>query len=88
MDNNTFKLTKIPLEYIVQILTLLYEEGYDYFDLEGTVDSEDDEKKEKRDVIKISVREEYFSGDDDDDDDDEETRDDKINFDEDYEKLL
>lgn len=79
MDNNTFKLTKIPLEYIVQILTLLYEEGYDYFDLEGTVDSEDNEEKEKRDVIKISVREEYFSEDDEEDD---------TNFDGDYEKLL
>jgi hypothetical protein len=83
MDNNTFKLTKIPLEYIVQILTLLYEEGYDYFDLEGTVDSEENDEKEKRDVIKISVRQEYFSEEDENGDDD-----DKINFDEDYEKLL
>ena len=83
MDNNTFKLTKIPLEYIVQILTLLYEEGYDYFDLEGTVDSEENDEKEKRDLIKISVREEYFSEEENNDDDD-----DKINFDEDYDKLL
>lgn len=77
------KLTKIPLEYVLQILTLLYEEGYDYFDLEGTVDVDDEEEREKRDVIKISVREDYFSRDDEEEDDD-----DKINFDEDYEKLL
>jgi len=81
MSNNTFKLTKIPLEYIVQLLTHLYEEGYDYFDIEGTID--DDSNEEKRDVIKISVRQEYFSEEIENDDDE-----DKINFDEDYEKLL
>ena len=78
MENNKLKLTKIPLEYVVQILTLLYEEGYDYFDLEGTPDSSENDEEELRDVIKISVRQEYFSNEEDDND----------NSNIDYEELL
>lgn len=75
------KLTKIPLDYILQVLTVLYEEGYDYFDLEGTVS---EETEDSRDVIKITVREDYFSEEKREDDDTEED----TNFNGDYEKLL
>jgi hypothetical protein len=60
MESSNIKLTKIPIEYLLEILETLYNEGYDYFDLEGVLDPE----KEK-DTIKISVSEEYLSEEDD-----------------------
>jgi hypothetical protein len=72
MESSNIKLTKIPIEYLLEILETLYNEGYDYFDLEGVLDPE----KEK-DTIKISVSEEYLSEEGEDDT--------KLN---DYEQLL
>jgi hypothetical protein len=72
MEKSNVKLTKIPIEYLLEILETLYNEGYDYFDLEGVLDPE----KEK-DTIKISVSEEYLSKEEEDDT--------KLN---DYEQLL
>jgi hypothetical protein len=60
MENSNIKLTKIPIEYLLEILETLYNEGYDYFDLEGVLDPE----KEK-DTIKISVSEDYLTEEDD-----------------------
>jgi hypothetical protein len=72
MESSNIKLTKIPIEYLLEILETLYNEGYEYFDLEGVLDPE----KEK-DTIKISVSEEYLSKEEEDDT--------KLN---DYEQLL
>jgi hypothetical protein len=60
MENSNIKLTKIPIESLLEILETLYNEGYDYFDLEGVLDPE----KEK-DTIKITVSEDYLSEEDD-----------------------
>ena len=38
MEKSNLKLTKIPIEYLLEILETLYNEGYDYFDLEGIID--------------------------------------------------
>jgi hypothetical protein len=60
MESSNIKLTKIPIEYLLEILETLYNEGYDYFDLEGVLDPE----KEK-DTIKITVSEDYLTEEDD-----------------------
>lgn len=78
MENNKVVLRKIPLEHIVNILTTLFEQGYDYFDIEGQMDEEG-----VRDSILISVTDEYYS----DEEEKEEEDDSPINPD-DYEKLL
>lgn len=59
METNNVKLTKIPIEYLLEILETLYNEGYDYFDLEGIIDPD----KEK-DTIRITVGDDYLSQDD------------------------
>jgi hypothetical protein len=73
MEKSNLKLTKIPLEYLLSILEALYDEGYDYFDLEGVLDP----NKEK-DTIKISVSEDYLT-------EEEEGDENKLD---DYEQLL
>lgn len=60
MKTNNVKLTKIPIEYLLEILETLYNEGYDYFDLEGIIDPD----KEK-DTIKITVGDDYLSSEED-----------------------
>lgn len=52
------KLRKIPLESLIEILQELFEQGADYIDI-----SEEDNINNK-DVIKITVRPEYFIHDD------------------------
>lgn len=59
MEKSNVKLTKIPIEYLLEILETLYNEGYDYFDLEGIIDPD----KEK-DTIKITVSEDYLTQED------------------------
>ena len=59
MEKSNVKLTKIPIEYLLEILETLYNEGYDYFDLEGITDPD----KEK-DTIKITVSEDYLTEED------------------------
>lgn len=61
MEKSNLKLTKIPIEYLLEILETLYNEGYDYFDLEGVLDPD----KEK-DTIKITVSEDYLTEEEDD----------------------
>jgi|694.fasta_scaffold70173_6 uncharacterized protein YifE (UPF0438 family) len=51
------KLRKIPLEPLLEILKQLYDDGADFIDLSGETG---DESKEKRDVIKITVKPEYL----------------------------
>lgn len=62
------KLRKIPLEPLIQILQDLFENGADFIDIAGEINSEGEES---RDVVKITVRPEYMSDDDDENDDDE-----------------
>jgi hypothetical protein len=60
MEKSNIKLTKIPIEYLLEILETLYNEGYDYFDLEGAMDPD-----REKDTIKITVSEDYLSEEDD-----------------------
>jgi hypothetical protein len=60
MEKSNLKLTKIPIEYLLEILETLYNEGYDYFDLEGIIN-----KEMPQDTIKITVMDEYLSDDED-----------------------
>ena len=60
------KLNKVPLASLIQALTHLYEEGADFIDIAGESTPESD-----NDVIKVTVRPEYYSDDDDYDDDEE-----------------
>ncbi len=48
------KLRKIPLESLLEILSDLYESGVDYIDIAGETN------KKNRDVINITVKEEYM----------------------------
>lgn len=48
-------LRKIPLESFIEILQQLFEEGADYVDING------EENMNNKDVIKITVRPEYFA---------------------------
>lgn len=63
--SNNIKLNKIPIESFLQTLSLLYERGADYFDIEAIVNTQD-----KQDVITISTIPEYFSDLENEDDDD------------------
>lgn len=57
------KLRKIPLESLLEILSDLYESGVDYIDIAGETN------KKNRDVINITVKEEYmfFNNEEEDD---------------------
>ena len=57
------KLNKIPIASLINVLQHLYEEGADYIDLQGEHTPGD-----KNDVIKVTVRPEYYVGEPDDDD--------------------
>ena len=48
------KIRKIPLESLIEILQDLYESGADYIDISG----KNDEKN--RDIIHITIKEEYM----------------------------
>jgi len=48
------KLRKIPLESFIEILQQLFEDGADYIDING------EENINNKDIIKITVRPEYF----------------------------
>ena len=58
------KLRKIPLEPLLEILKQLYDDGADFIDISGETD---DDSKEKRDVIKITVKPEYLLDNDNED---------------------
>lgn len=64
MANNEIRYTKIPLKELLEVLTIMYETGYDYIDIVGVQDGNN-----VRDVIKIDAREEYYSENPNDDDD-------------------
>lgn len=59
VPNNSLKIQKIPLFALIEILEKLYEDGVEYIDISG-------ELKEDKDVIKITVKEEYMALDEDD----------------------
>ena len=50
------RLRKIPIEMFLEVLTQIYEQGVDYFDLIGTPD-------EEQDTISIVYSTDYFSKD-------------------------
>jgi len=54
MEENRITLRKIPIELIIGLLEQLFEQGYDYFDIEGTAE-------EEQDFVKIAIKPEYFS---------------------------
>jgi hypothetical protein len=51
------KLRKVPLEPLIEILKDLYDNGVDFIDISGQTSND---SKEKRDVIKITVKPEYL----------------------------
>lgn len=55
------KLNKIPISSLINVLQHLYEEGADYIDIQGEHTPGD-----KNDVIKVTVRPEYYVGESDD----------------------
>ncbi len=56
--SKTVRLNKIPITTLLQILSQLFEEGADYIDIEGKP-----EKDGESDVLKVTVRPEYYSED-------------------------
>jgi hypothetical protein len=54
MEENRITLRKIPIELIIGLLEQLFEQGYDYFDIEGNAE-------EEQDFVKIAIKPEYFS---------------------------
>jgi len=56
--SKTVRLNKIPITTLLQILSQLFEEGADYIDIEGKP-----EKDSESDVLKVTVRPEYYSKD-------------------------
>ncbi|MFN9112423.1 MAG: hypothetical protein ACK5XN_20335 [Bacteroidota bacterium] len=58
MEKSNLKLTKIPIEYLLEILEKLYNDGYDYFDLEGIIDLD-----REKDIIRITVSDDYLTED-------------------------
>lgn len=63
------KLNKIPIASLINVLQHLYEEGADYIDLQGEHTPGD-----ANDVIKVTVRPEYYVGEPDGDDDSEQDK--------------
>lgn len=53
------KLTKIPLEEFLAVLTKLFEDGVDYIDIQGEQSIEEDGSP--KDIVKISIRPDYMS---------------------------
>lgn len=66
MAQHEIKFAKVPLKELLEALTLIYETGYDFVDILGVQNGEGSYK----DVIKISVEQEYYSDKPDDDDED------------------
>lgn len=54
MEENRIVLRKIPIDMVIGLLESLFEQGYDYFDIEGSTGDE-------QDFIKIAIKAEYFS---------------------------
>ncbi len=63
------KLNKVHISSMITILTQLFEEGADYIDIEG-----EDNGSEESDVIKVTVRPEYYVGESDGDDESEQDK--------------
>lgn len=57
------KLIKVPVTQLMQILHQLYEDGADFIDIEGQ-----HRPNASNDVIKVTVRPEYYESADDNDD--------------------
>ena len=60
--NKPLKLIKVPVTQLMQILHELYEDGTDFIDIEGQ-----HRPNASSDVIKVTVRPEYYETDADDD---------------------
>jgi len=63
--NKPLKLIKVPVTQLMQILHELYEDGADFIDIEGQ-----HRPNASSDVIKVTVRPEYYETNIDDDDND------------------
>lgn len=62
-EKDDFQVTKIPLEMFINLLVNIYESGANFIDLAAIVDEE-----EKKDTIKIGVRDDYYDNDEEEDD--------------------
>jgi hypothetical protein len=57
MENNErLKIKKIPIEILIEILSHVFEEGYDFVDIEGEMDGDN-----VRDTITLTVCPAYHS---------------------------
>lgn len=65
MENNKIKLRKVPLEGLIMILEMLYEQGFDFVDLEGTT-------AEEQDSVLVYTNMEYLSEEFQEEDNDDE----------------
>lgn len=65
MENNKIKLRKVPLEGLIMILEMLYEQGFDFVDIEGTT-------AEEQDSVLVYTNTEYLSEEFQEEGDDEE----------------
>jgi hypothetical protein len=68
MKPEEIKYIKIPLKELLEILTIMYETGYDYIDITGIKDEDG-----VRDVIRLDAKEEYYSENPNDDDNDDDS---------------
>jgi hypothetical protein len=59
-NNRALIMCKIPLESLLEILSDLYEQGFDYIDLSGVSSTNGDK-------LTITVKEEYMSDESDED---------------------
>lgn len=80
MDENRIVLRKIPIDMVIGLLESLFEQGYDYFDIEGSTGDE-------QDFIKIAIKAEYFSEEMEEEDEEEDNVPKKLSED-DLDKLL
>jgi len=71
MEENRITLRKIPIELIIGLLEQLFEQGYDYFDIEGNAE-------EEQDFVKILIKPEYFSKDMEEEEEDIEEHEDDV----------
>ena len=62
-EKDDFQVTKIPLEMFINLLVNIYESGANFIDLAAIIDEE-----EKKDTIKIGVRDDYYDDDDEEED--------------------
>jgi|SaaInlV_120m_DNA_3_1039746.scaffolds.fasta_scaffold07110_4 hypothetical protein len=58
MSKKKLKLNKVSIVDLIRILTVLFEEGADYIDIESDGSNDD------QDIIKVTVKPDYYSDED------------------------